>query len=286
MMIIIDNSKPCAGFSTLEAVSLSSNGKKEIVAKHVAVENFLWVYVGDRKAMKFVCSPGHLGELVLGYFYSEGLIDSSDEIACIEVGNDEHRADIKFRKDMGYPRMKHVLNITCAKRLLIDHLEIAGELQSLKSHAWQHGEVFALADQFYHSKENNDAHEHSAHSCLLSVNGTIRYFCEDIGRHNALDKAIGMALKDQVDFEDIVVYTSGRVSIEIVTKVIRSRIPVLVSKTLPSEEAVKLATKYNLTLICLAKPQNILVFTDGSQIKEYGYDDQGSICLNRNNIAG
>ena len=65
-------------------------------------------------------------------------------------------------------------------------------------------------------------------SCIYK--GKIVYSCEDIGRHNALDKAIGYALMHDYDFHECAVFTTGRLPIDMITKVIRAGIPLVASK--------------------------------------------------------
>lgn len=89
----------------------------------------------------------------------------------------------------------------------------------------------------------------STHSCFLAYKGKIVYSCEDIGRHNALDKAIGYALMHDYDFHECAVFTTGRLPIDMITKVIRAGIPLVASKKTPTAEAVKLAQEYGLTRI-------------------------------------
>ena len=65
--------------------------------------------------------------------------------------------------------------------------------------------------------------------------------CEDIGRHNALDKAVGSVLLAGVPLSECVLYTSGRVPMDMVRKAIRAGVPALVSKTMPTVQSLELA---------------------------------------------
>jgi len=77
---------------------------------------------------------------------------------------------------------------------------------------------------------------------------------EDIGRHNAFDKVVGWALLNGVDLAKCMLYTSGRVPSDMASKAIRAGIPILVSKSVATDQGVALARAYGLTLICEAKP--------------------------------
>lgn len=85
---------------------------------------------------------------------------------------------------------------------------------------------------------------------------------EDIGRHNALDKCIGYALLEQLDLSECILFTTGRVPTDMVQKVIAAGIPVLASKAVPTDQAIELAKKYHLNLICRAWPDRMEIYHD------------------------
>ena len=102
---------------------------------------------------------------------------------------------------------------------------------------------------------------HGIHSCFLMLDGEIRYVCEDIGRHNALDKAIGRALIDGLDLSRCVLFSSGRIPDDMMEKVIRARVPLLASNAVPTDKAVELARRYHVTLICSARPDAMDIYS-------------------------
>ena len=91
--------------------------------------------------------------------------------------------------------------------------------------------------------------------------GTFLRLAEDIGRHNALDKVIGYALRHQIDLKECMVYSSGRIPTDMAMKAIYAGIPVLSSKASPTTEAIELAKTYRLTLICAARRDRMKVFS-------------------------
>ena len=101
----------------------------------------------------------------------------------------------------------------------------------------------------------------ATHSCLLARRDEILFSCEDIGRHNALDKVIGYALRHQIDLTECMVYSSGRIPTDMAMKAIYAGIPVLSSKASPTTEAIELAKAYHLTLICAARRDRMKVFS-------------------------
>ena len=98
------------------------------------------------------------------------------------------------------------------------------------------------------------------HSCALCDEEQILYIEEDIGRHNAVDKVIGLALIDGLELHDKILLTSGRISSEIIGKLARSGIATIVSRSAPTDAAIDIARKRGIRLIG---------FTRGSRMNIY-----------------
>ena len=88
-----------------------------------------------------------------------------------------------------------------------------------------------------------------AHSCALVTDGTIHCSMEDIGRHNALDKVIGYALKNGISIAGSIPFTSGRISEDYLQKVIKAGFRIVVSRSAVTAGAVALARRENITLL-------------------------------------
>ncbi len=140
------------------------------------------------------------------------------------------------------------------------HFAVEKELQHLEPVEVSLELMYAFDEAFHQDMPLHEA-TWSTHSCFLAYKGKIVYSCEDIGRHNALDKAIGYALMHDYDFHECAVFTTGRLPIDMITKVIRAGIPLVASKKTPTAEAVKLAQEYGLTMIGRAKNHKMMQYT-------------------------
>lgn len=100
----------------------------------------------------------------------------------------------------------------------------------------------------------------STHSCFLLLDGKIIFECEDISRHNTIDKAIGWALLKGINLSRTAVFTSGRVPVDMAGKIIRAGVRVLISKETATKEAIELAERFNLTLIGKVRPEGYIVY--------------------------
>jgi FdhD protein len=102
---------------------------------------------------------------------------------------------------------------------------------------------------------------HASHAAsLCDARGLLIAIAEDIGRHNALDKAIGKAFLDGLLAQVVLLVMSSRISYELVQKAARARIPAILSVSRPTALAVALAGRLNIGLACLAPRQGFYVF--------------------------
>ena len=106
------------------------------------------------------------------------------------------------------------------------------------------------------------------HTAGLWVNGGFRWICDDIGRHNAVDKVIGHALREQWPVgDDGMLVSTGRLSTDIVLKAARAGIPVVVSRSAPTSAAAQLADAYGMTMVGFARAGRCNIYTHPQRMK-------------------
>ncbi len=233
--------------------------KREII---LAREHELDIYLNDILTMKLVCSPDELAELVLGRLLTEGVIDGICEVDYLYICDKGNRAKVFLNREITRQNGDYVeLTPSCCtgNRKWNDFFEKDKTLKKIRPAAWKKEQVFALAREF-----SGDTRVHRAtggtHSCFLAREGKLLYCCEDIGRHNAMDKALGHALLDGVDLGRALLFTSGRVPVDMTVKAIRAGVPLLISKAVPTDRAVSLAGEYGLTLIGNAREESFTLY--------------------------
>ncbi len=238
-----------------------TSGKR--LPQELLQERVLSVWINGNLALKMVCTPTDLKEMILGHLLSEGMLTDRAEAVDISLQEDMRTAFVKMgRQDAAPADPLEIRACDCGAAGILGRPDIEHWNQPPASREafWTPEDIFFLADAF---REQMPIYRKTKgiHSCLLMYHGEIRYCCEDIGRHNALDKVIGHAVSDGLDLKKCMVYSSGRIPEDMIAKVIRAGIPVLVSKATPTARAVDLARRHHITLICSAHPDSMKVFS-------------------------
>lgn len=247
------------------AVRVCANGETATVHDAVQAETLLSVFVNDILTMQLGCSVTNLAELVVGRLFTEGLIHSVDDIDCLSVCEQSLRADVYLHDrtaDLSRQAVQAVPTCCTMNKTLNDYFAQDLELEPVKPLALDTEWVFRMTRIFLEDKTGH-ARTRGVHSAYLSTNREVLCLREDIGRHNALDKAIGWALMEGVNLSECMLFTSGRIPTDMAEKAIRAGIPVLATKTVATDKAVELARKHRLTLICEATPQSFDILNDG-----------------------
>lgn len=195
------------------------------------------IILGDEKSGTRLCSiaclPSMLEELIVGVLFGRRIINSYADIISVSIREEDE---------------------VTAYVILADNIhQTESVLRPESAHFYYKNEtVFELASIF-----SKDTPVHlvtgAAHSCLLAHNDRLILSAEDIGRHNAIDKTIGYALINNIPLAECMVFTSARVSYEMVKNVINAGVPVLIGKSVPTKKAVDFAKEHNLTLLCRAR---------------------------------
>jgi len=242
-MIIQDSFAKCALTLPLSYQQIDRDGHIADKTQPVLTEHTIHVQIEEGPELRFVCMACHIPELIAGHLLTEGYIQRSDEILRITIDESGNHGTVKLSAPPPPDRFP---------------------LRSFPKMCWELPPVFMLADAFAGEMPLHNM-TYAAHSCFLAHKGEILFACEDIGRHNALDKAVGYAMIHKLVPEECLLYSSGRMPIDMVSKAIRSGFPVLISKGSPTAGAVAMARKHGLTLICSARKDSIKVFSDGSK---------------------
>ncbi len=232
----------------------------------VAAEHWMDVFVNERLAMRVVCTPEHLDELVVGRLLTEGLIRHPEDIEAVYICERGLRARVMIRKEAMEqltPPDGTTIETCCAdnRTMLRNRLQ---ETPPVKPLAWRKEWVLRIAERM-RQEEPLYAETHAVHGCYLAMEDRVLCCREDIGRHNAMDKVIGWACVQGIDLSQCLLFTTGRMPSDMVSKAINSGVPVMASKTYPSDLGIKLSKQARLTLITVRPNGEWIVWNDGTK---------------------
>lgn len=222
----------------------------------------LTVELNGSELATLLCSPWDLKNLVVGFLYTSGIIDDAAAITSLTI--DEELFKVYVATEVSLPPemlFKRLYTSGCGKGIIFHNPMDLIQRVRLDDGFTIAAEKFpGLMKEFLTGSEEY-RQTGGVHSAALIRGGEERIFKDDIGRHNALDRAIGEGLQKKIDFGLWIALTSGRISSEVVAKVLRCRIPVLASVGAPSNQAVKIARDANLTLLGFVRGQRMNVYS-------------------------
>lgn len=259
-----------ARWETVERqVTVIRDGMKETVPDPVTVEAPLTIFLNGEELVTLLCTPEKMDLLALGFLRSEGLLSSLDEIAELRLKEEEGLVEVELKGAGGLAERlygRRTITSGCGKGTVFFHAldalrsrPVTGNLKLPAPKVWEL--MRALQDKAVLFKETG-----GAHSAAAADREKIIYFCEDIGRHNAVDKIAGQSLVENVSLEDKVLITSGRLSSEILLKAAKLRLPVLLSRSAPTSLSIELAEALNITLVGFVRGRRMNIYTHGRRI--------------------
>ncbi len=231
-------------------------------------EDILKIFINDKECFNLVFSMVHTRELAAGMLYTQGVVEDRSEIRSIELDKESQVCHVvldetatqrfeRFRKERQTRGSSGGSFVVNQERPVsgtgTDTLRLGpGQVLSLIQQHWDASVLF-----------HRTGAVHSAGLC--SAEQILHYF-EDIGRHNAVDKLAGDVVLNRRDVSDKIATLSCRMSLEIIGKLIRTGIRVVISNAAPTLSAVHLAQAHDLTVIGFARDNRFNVYTGGHRI--------------------
>lgn len=246
-------------------ITRGNDEKFQQITDKVIREYSLTIIFNQQELVTLLCSPMHVDELAVGYIYNEGLIRDRDDISKIEYI--DNNICITTSNETAITLKKQHKIITVSSGTILSKPNIKSLPVNTSTNKVLYSEIYQMADILTKSSKLFDD-TGGVHSALLSscdIEFTV--FREDIGRHNAVDKILGFMILNNITPEKKVLITSGRVSSEILLKIARSEIPVLVSRSAPTDVAIDLADKLGITLIGFVRGKRMNIYTHVERIQ-------------------
>jgi len=242
------------------------DGALEYLPDDLTIEEPLEICIGRKILATTMRTPGHDDELAAGFLLSEAIVRAREQIAKISSDRDNRVIiDLKGGVKLKLNSTKRFGTISsscglCGKTSIdaihqnfpaITSKEIRVDIETL-----------LLLPEKLRNAQSDFARTGGIHAAgIFDANGELKIAREDIGRHNAVDKAIGRAFLDgSLPLDRHLLLVSGRASFEIVQKALAAGIPIIAAVSAPSTLAVSFARESNQTLIGFLRPPSFNIY--------------------------
>lgn len=228
-------------------------------------------------------TPGDDHALAIGFLFTEGIIRSKQDIERLVYENehlfpnpDSNRICIRLSEDApaDINRLKRHFYTSsscgvCGKASL-EAVRMVGQPQLMfqpELLRFSASMIMELPDRLRKAQEVFDQTGGLHASAFFGIDGELKWLCEDVGRHNALDKLIGRAvLDDLLPLDQGVLLLSGRASFELIQKAVMAGIRMVAAVGAPSSLAVELAQEFDVTLIGFLKKDRMNIYSNPHRI--------------------
>lgn len=267
--------------SRIKIEKVRSDGSRKKEQDIIPGEILLHLFLNGKKISVISCSPGNLIELASGYVLSNGYIDDPNKINLIRLCQENEMAE-NFNKDSGIVAENVIAKIKTRevpeKDMVqsgsggikyissgcgsLDDNAIAIWPSSIRSSMEVDSDIVLELNRKNLSKQKYKNAFGGLHSAsLFDRSGHMIMVMEDIGRHNCLDKIFGHIFIRELDPSNKIIFTSGRVSLDLIFKVSRVSIPVVVTNSSVTYSAAMLADKIGLTIIGYARGNRFNIYS-------------------------
>ena len=253
-----------------DALIMRLNGEHlEELTDQVAAEAPFALEVNGQLLVTLVCTPTDLDAMTVGFLLSEGILTDRESLLNLTVNEKDGVVSVSLKNlpdDFDQITRKKTITSGCGQGITFSD---GSNLEAIPANQVRirvtPADLRSLLKEF---RSISDLFQKTGgvHSAALADRNKLILFAEDIGRHNAVDKLIGRAFLDEIPVEDKILLSSGRISGEIMTKVIRNRIPILISRTAPTCMSLTYAEDYGITLIGFARGNRMNIYTHPQRI--------------------
>jgi FdhD protein len=241
-------------------------------------EEPLWIEV-DGQRLLTMRTPGRDADLAIGFLLSEGILANAGDVADVRFTSGDPTA---LRPDsiavalvrpsdarvQGRLTRTHEIRTSCGLCGLTDPEELLEGLPPILPGVpkLRRADVERLRAEFEREQPLFRATGACHAARLVTRDGAVLGAGEDVGRHNALDKAIGQALRAGHDLSQAVAFLSGRAGFDLVLKCLRSRVPIILSVSAASALSFDLCRAAGATLCGFVRPGRMKVYCDGGRL--------------------
>jgi len=240
------------------------NRKKQI---YIPAERPITLYLNNKELLTVMTLGMNTKSLIIGYLRNQQLVSSLDDIESIQIDWDVSAAAINL-KSTAFSLVKLTEKVTitsgCGQGTMFGNLTEDIEKFKLDSGLKIKQSVLLMIIDEVRRFNSIYKQAGSVHGCSLFKGSKMLFYCEDVGRHNAVDAIAGKMWEHQLDGKDLVFYTTGRLTSEMVIKGAQMHIPILLSRSGVTQMGVEMARSVDMTLLGRCSGKHFYIY-NGSQ---------------------
>jgi FdhD protein len=236
---------------------------------HIVEERPLTIYVDSYEIVTLMTLGQHPELLTLGYLKNQGLISDISDIKSVQVDWDVLASAVTTfaeRDDWKEKLGPRIVTTGCGQGTVYGDIVEQLEDIELKAPRLKQSIIYTLLKNL---NQQNDVYKNAGavHGCALCKNDEVLIFTEDVGRHNAVDAIAGRMWLENIPGDEMIFYTTGRLTSEMVIKVAQMRIPTLISRSGITSMGLNLAQDMGVTLLSRTRSRHFLVYNGAENIE-------------------
>ena len=241
------------------------NGEKTSrISEQVIREEPVGIFLNNRKVATIACTGIHLEELAAGFLRSAGIIRVQKDIEKITTSVEKSRVDVFTKNGVisepGSPEIFIMSSGARGKGSGKAQSTIASDISISAKKAVDFMEELLSSSRLHKMT-------HGTHCSALADTEKIIVSRDDIGRHNTIDMLGGYTLLNDIDCSDKIIVKTGRVSSEIAGKVWTLGIPIIISHSVPTSEAVGILRDAGITLIGHVRGGTFKIYSNERRVR-------------------
>lgn len=247
------------------------------------VEETPWtIILNGREFVTLVATPTDLKDLVIGFLASEGVIQQPQEISIFHMEPEDQQIWVRIPhvpSDIVNQFGRRYLGSCCGKGRPGFYFVNDQQTQTIASPPDKPLVRVPQIFSWYQALSQWTALQHSGglHAAGLVLTTGHVIFRSDVGRHNALDKLYGHGLQQNLSLSDSIITFSGRLSSEIILKVAKMQVPVIISNAAPTDLGIELAHSLGVTIIGFVRDDEFSIYTHPHRVYETHKSPENSL---------
>jgi FdhD protein len=245
----------------------------------LAVEEPLEIRVQGRPIARKMRTPGDDFDFAVGYLFARGLIRARKDVR-----------DVRYCEEAGEEDMRNVVDVLLSKGVDVDKRRVnrglfmdssygissRGAVESVcsavpalnRENAVRLAVLFELGQSLREAKKSSERGEGLHAAAIADMTGRFQVFCEDVDRHNVVDKAVGtMLMRGELPLENQILLVTGRASFDVCAKALLAGITVVLAVSSPSSLAVRIAKECGMTLVGFLGREEMNIYSGAGRVK-------------------